>query len=121
MTGIGKSTWKYLIFILFVSLLKFDAILLVLCSSPVIALVCILNESYYSNTLTTPILLLLTFLKFAGLQPTIYEKTTFLQLLFKDFPYFIFFLGKHLNGCFRTSAFTCLFNTNKEKDKINNY
>ena len=38
MTWIGKPACKYLIFILLVSLLKFDANLLALCRSPVIAL-----------------------------------------------------------------------------------
>ena len=50
------------------------------------------------------------------LQPTM--KRTLSQLLLKNFPYFfIFSLGIHLNGCFRTSAFTCLFN--KKEKRVN--
>ena len=49
MIWIGKPACKHVIFILFISLLKFHPILLALCSSPVIALRLYLKESCYSS------------------------------------------------------------------------
>ena len=47
---IGKSASKYLIFILFILLLKLDTILLAVCNSLVITFSCyLLKESYYSK------------------------------------------------------------------------